>query len=98
MTTKDWIYIGLFGFGVMILIRRALSEPVTANPQIVDVLKNANPASLPIILTADELRVMSYADIMMSEGQSQGIAPEIIAGIMLNESSGIADQITRSQA
>jgi soluble lytic murein transglycosylase-like protein len=91
MTTKDWIYISLISIGVMILTRKAFSSE--ANPSIVNALENANPAGLPITLTADELRVMSYADIMMYEGQRQGIAPEIIAGIMKQE-AGKENSIT----
>jgi soluble lytic murein transglycosylase-like protein len=95
MTTKDWIYISLISIGVMVLTRKAFSSEANS---IVNALENANPASLPITLTSGELNVMQYADIMMYEGQKQGIAPELIAGIMLNESSGAASQITKESS
>ena len=92
MTTKDWIVISIIGFGAFILIRKASAfNPLEENPNIMDALKNAN---LSITINSDELRVMQYADIMMYEGQRQGIAPEIIAGHIRAESSGIAGKKT----
>jgi len=93
MKSKDWIVISIISIGAFLLTRKVFGEsPSMPNPEIPLSLKNANPALLPIATTlnADELRVMQYADIMMYEGRKQGIAPEIIAGIMRAESSGIA--------
>jgi len=88
MTTKDLIVISIIGLGALILIRKASAEsPLDENPDIVDVLKKAN---LSIAINSDELRVMQYANVMMYEGQRQGVAPEIIAGIMRAESSGVS--------
>ena len=93
MKSKDWIIISVIGLGAFLLARKVLaSDSPESNPEIPLNLKNANPASLPIVATinSDELRVMQYADIMMYEGQKQGIDPAIIAGVMRAESSGIA--------
>jgi len=93
MTNKDWIIISLVSLGAFLLTRKVFGEsPSMLNPEIPLSLKNANPALLPIATTlnADELRVMQYADIMMYEGQKQGIAPDVIAAIIRAESSGIA--------
>jgi len=88
MTNKDWIIISLIGAGILLLAKKAVSMDET------DVIERLKNASLPINLTADELRVMQYAGIMMYEAQRQGIAPEIIAGIIRQESSGIAQTKT----
>lgn len=84
MKSKDWITISIIGLGVFLIIRKAES-PYIDNPD--GDLTNAN---LGIDITTDELRVMSYSNIMMYEGAKQGIAPEIIAGVMRAESSGIS--------
>lgn len=95
MTSKDWIYISLISAGVFVLTRKLFSsESETANQQIVEKLRSANKASLPLTLTETDLNIMQYAGIMMSEGQKQGMAPEIIASIMRQESSGRAEIIT----
>lgn len=86
MKTKDWIIISLIGVGLLILRKAYTESPFIDNPDIKIALENAN---LGIVINSDEYRVMNYANIMVSEGQKQGIAPEIIAGIMRAESSGI---------
>jgi soluble lytic murein transglycosylase-like protein len=83
MKSKDWIIISIIGLGI--LIARRSGSDIIDNPDI-DALENAN---LGINITSDELKVMSYANLMMNEGAKQGIAPEIIAGVMRAESSGI---------
>ena len=95
MNKKDWIIISAIGLGVLLLARKVLgADSPESNPEIPLTLKNANPAQLPIASTinSDELRVMQYADIMMYEGQKQGMDPAIIAGVMRAESSGIANE------
>lgn len=97
MEKKDWIIISAIGLVAFLLTRKVLgSESPESNPEIPSTLKIANPAQLPIVNTinSDELRVMQYADIMMYEGQKQGMDPSIIAGIIRAESSGIATKKT----
>ncbi len=98
MKTRDWIIISGITLGAFLLTRKAFGESFLPNPDIVDDLENANPASLPITPNADELRVMQYADIMMYEGKQQGVDPSIIAGIIRAESSGIPSTITMESA
>ena len=93
-----WVYVaaGLLGLYILLGKKSVVSAPIMEeNPDIPILLKNANPASLPIVTTlnADELRVMQYAEIMISEGQRQGIPPHIIAAIIRKESSGIPTAI-----
>jgi soluble lytic murein transglycosylase-like protein len=86
MKSKDWIIISLIGVTLLVLRKAYAESPLIDNPDIKIALENAN---LGIVINSDEYRVMNYASIMVSEGQKQGIAPEIIAGIMRAESSGV---------
>jgi len=86
MKSKDLITILIIGIGTFILTRKVKAQsPLVENPDIVETLRNAD---LGIDINNTELNVMQYADIMLYEGARQGIAPEIIAGIIRQESGG----------
>lgn len=96
MTKTDWILLSFITLGVLFLASKAKAyaggSPGSSSA-IIDRIRKANPASLPINVTDDELRVMGYAEIIMYEAHREGIEAAIIAGVTLAESSGNANAV-----